>query len=131
MNNYTLTRKIWSKFVCKCNATRKKEKPKKSYNKYLPVSRNQGICLRNMKYVHFSTIKTLYIFLKFVGSRKFQNIYMRIYWCFKSCILLDDDRLHGQKHVTFINDIIKSILYFTVIDKPVLIICKMKVRFTL
>ena len=41
-----------------------------------------------------------------------------------------DDSLHGPKHVTFIDDIIKSMLCLTVIDKPVLIICKM-VRFTL
>ena len=52
---------------------------------------------------------------------------MRIYLCFKSRILLVDDSPHGPKLVTFIDDINKSMFYLKVIDKPVLIISKLKV----
>jgi hypothetical protein len=66
-----------------------------------------------------------------VSAHKFQNIYVCINLCFKSRILLADDSSHGPKHVTFIGDINRSILCLTVIDKPEMIISKMKVRFTL
>jgi len=66
-----------------------------------------------------------------MGSQKFQNIYMHIFLCFKSRILLADDSRHGQKLLTFIDDINKSKFCSKIIDKPVLIISKMKVRFTL
>jgi len=56
---------------------------------------------------------------------------MRIYLCFKSRILLADDSPHGPKHVIVIDDINISMLCLTVIDKPVLIISKLKVRLTL
>jgi len=56
---------------------------------------------------------------------------MHIYLCFKSRILLADDSRNGPKRLTFIDDINKSKFCLKVTDKPVLIISKMKVRFTI
>jgi hypothetical protein len=56
-----------------------------------------------------------------VRSHNFQNIYMHNYLCIKSCILVPDDGSQRPKHVVFIDDIIKSSLWLTVIYTPRLI----------
>jgi len=54
----------------------------------------------------------------FVRFHKFQNIYLQIYLCFKSCILVSDDGPYGPKHVEFTDDIIKSLLCMMVTYIP-------------
>jgi hypothetical protein len=53
-------------------------------------------------------------------SHKFQNMYMHIYLCCKSRILVPDDGPQVPKHVAF-TDGIRRLLCLTVTNKPVLL----------
>jgi len=48
------------------------------------------------------------------------KMYMHIYICFKSCILVSDDGPQVSKHVAFIDDI-RRLLCLTVTNMPVLL----------
>ena len=69
-------------------------------------------------------LRQFYKSVKICEIHELPNIHMNVNLCFKSCILVPDYGPRAPKQVTFTDDIIKSLLCFTVIHTPMLITAK-------
>jgi hypothetical protein len=77
------------------------------------IYNNKQIYARNIKYMYTSMLRKLCKISQKFMSHKFQNIQLRLHLCFKSCTLVPDNDPWGPKHVEFIDDVIKRLLYLS------------------